>query len=98
VLDAVGLGQNYRKSNDYSTYTVESHLRYLREAKANDQITIISSIKDGDQKRLFTHHEMKRGDELIATCEFVCLHVDIRIPKTAPFPEAIFNNIQQLKT
>jgi len=96
VLDGVGLGQQYR--GDFSTYTVESRIRYLREAKEGDRLTVVSTIRDADQKRLFTSHEMLRGDELIATCEFVCLHVDVRIPKSTPFPDAIFNTIQRLKS
>ena len=96
VLDCVGLGKQYR--GDYSTYTVESHIRYLREAKEGDQLSIVSTIRDGDYKRLFTSHEMHRGNEIIATCEFVCLHVDVRIPKSAPFPETILANIQRLKS
>ncbi len=96
VLDGVGLGQQYR--GDFSTYTVESHIRYLREAKENDQLTVVSTIRDADSKRLFTRHEMLRGAEIIATCEFVCLHVDVRIPKSTPFPDVIFSNIQRLKS
>ena len=98
VLDAAGLGASYRNAGDYSTYTVESRIRYLREAKADDKLTIFSTIKDGDTKRLFTYHEMKRGDELIATCDFVCLHVDVRIPKTAPVPQTVYDTIQKLKS
>ena len=96
VLDSVGLGPNYRGA--CSTYTVESHIRYLREAKEGDQLTVVSIIRDGDIKRLFTSHTMRRGDEIIATCEFVCLHVDVRIPKSTPFPDSIICNIQRLKT
>jgi len=98
VLDSVGLGKHYRKDNDYSTYTVDAHIRYLREAKAGEPLTIVSAIADGDSKRLFTRHEMRRGETVIATCEFVCLHVDVRIPRAAPFPDAISEQIQRFKS
>jgi len=96
VLDSVGLGKMYR--GDFSTYTVESHIRYLREAKEGDAIEIIASIKDADKKRLYTHHIMRHGDEIVATCDFICLHVDTRLPKAALFPVAILDNIQRLKS
>lgn len=96
VLDWAGLGARYR--GDYSTYTVESGIRYLHEAKEGDRLTVTSAIADCDAKRLFTKHAMKRGGQLIATCHFVCLHVDVRIPKAAPFPLEIANRLVQGKS
>jgi acyl-CoA thioesterase FadM len=89
ALEAVGLGAAYRAQGDYSAYTVEAQVRYLREAKAGDALVIRHAVEAVDDKRLRLHHEMHRGSTLLATCRFVYVHVDTRGPRSAPFPAAI---------
>ena len=36
VMDAIGLGPEYRAANDASLYTVEAHIRYLDEVSPGD--------------------------------------------------------------
>ncbi len=97
VLDAVGLGARYRAQGHFSAYTVESQVRYLREAKAGQALTITHALGDFDDKRLWLQHEMHRGDTLLATCTFVYLHVDTSVPKAAPFPAAILERMRAIK-
>jgi acyl-CoA thioesterase FadM len=89
ALEAVGLGAAYRAQGDYSAYTVEAQVRYLREAKAGDALVIHHAVQGIDAKRLVLRHAMHRGTTLLATCRFVYVHVDTRVPRSAPFPEAI---------
>ena len=97
ALDAVGLGAHYRAQGHFSAYTVESQVRYLREAKAGQTLTIRHALGDFDAKRLWLHHEMFRDDTLLATCTFVYLHVDTSVPRAAPFPAAVVERMRALK-
>lgn len=97
VLDAVGLGAAYRARGAFSAYTVEARLRYLREGKAGDELAITQLVRDSDTKRMWVYQEMRRGDELLATCECTHLHVDVRVPKAAPFPPEILELIARFR-
>ncbi|HRD62934.1 MAG TPA: thioesterase family protein, partial [Nocardioides sp.] len=44
VMDAVGLGPEYREANDASLYTVEAHVRYLDEVSAGADLEVRSSV------------------------------------------------------
>ncbi len=97
ALEAVGLGAQYRARGHFSAYTVESQVRYLREAKAGQTLTIVQAVDDFDAKRLWLRQQMFHGAELLATGTFIYLHVDTRVPRAAPFPPAIAQRLQLLK-
>ena len=60
-------------------YTVESHIRYLAEARRGDLIGAASLLVSADAKRLRLHTLLRRGDgKPVATGEYVYLHVDRR--------------------
>ena len=44
VMDAVGLGPEYREANDSSLYTVEAHVRYLAEVAAGRELEVRSEV------------------------------------------------------
>jgi acyl-CoA thioesterase FadM len=93
VLEAVGLGAQYRARGDLSAYTVEAHVHYLQEAKAGDALWVAQAVCAHDAKRLRVYQEMRRGDALLATCECLYLHVDTRVPKVVPFPPEVSERI-----
>lgn len=93
ALDALGLGARYRAQGHFSAYTVESQVRYLREGKAGDELTITQSVQAHDARRLWLHQKMLRGDTLLATCVFVHLHVDTSVPRAAPFPATVLERL-----
>ena len=87
VMDAVGLGQEYRATNDASLYTVEAHLRYLEEVPAGSELEVRSSIIGLTSKLLWIWHELWVSDRLRATEEVLGVHV--RGGSAAPFPEDV---------
>lgn len=89
ALEAVGLGAGYRAQGHFSAYTVESRVRYLREAKAGQTLQIVQRVVRHDAKRMWLEQEMRRDAERVATCEVVYLHVDTSVPRAAPFPPAV---------
>jgi acyl-CoA thioester hydrolase len=93
ALEALGLGARYRALGQFSAYTVEAQVRYLREGKAGDALTISQAVQAHDAKRFWLRQHMHRGETPLATCTFVYLHVDTTVPKAAPFPAAVLERI-----
>jgi acyl-CoA thioesterase FadM len=86
LQDHFGIGVDYFERTGGAIYTVESHLRYLREVRAPAVVEIESMIFDVDAKRLRFAHVMSVGGEVRATFECVALHFDTRSNRTAPLP------------
>lgn len=84
VMDAVGLGPEYRSANDASLYTVEAHIRYLEEVSAGSDLEVRSSIIGVTGKLLWIWHELWVSDRLRATEEVLGVHV--REGSSAPMP------------
>lgn len=96
VMDAVGIGPNYRAAQDASLYTVEAHIRYLAEVPGGAELEVRSSVIGTTSKLLWIWHEMWLGDELRATAEILGVHVSGGV--TAPFPDALAASIQAVRT
>ncbi|MDH3713680.1 MAG: L-carnitine dehydrogenase [Gammaproteobacteria bacterium] len=71
----IGIDEDYRAAGQ-SFYTVESHLNFLREARAGDALRFTTQVLAVDDKRLHFFHQVLRGEELLATTEQMLLHVD----------------------
>jgi acyl-CoA thioester hydrolase len=87
VMDAIGLGQEYRSANDASLYTVEAHIRYLEEVSAGSDLEVRSSIIGVTGKLLWIWHELWVADRLRATEEVLGVHV--RGGSSAPLPDDV---------
>ena len=89
LQDHFGIGVDYFEKTGGAIYTVESHIRYLREVRAPALLELESMIFDSDAKRLRFGHVMRVDNEERATFECVALHFDTRANRTAPFPEEV---------
>ena len=87
VMDAVGLGPDYRSANDASLYTVEAHVRYLEEVPAGSDLEVRSSVIGATAKLLWLWHELWVDGRLRATEEVLAVHV--RGGASAAFPAEI---------
>jgi acyl-CoA thioester hydrolase len=87
VMDAVGLGPDYRSANDASLYTVEAHVRYLDEVSAGADLEARSSIIGVAPKLLWIWHELWADGRLRATEEILGVHV--RAGSSAPLPDDV---------
>lgn len=88
VYDAIGLDAAFRTEHAVSAYTVEAHVRYLREVPEGAEIKVASRICGYDAKRILLLHEMFAASEmtLAATAEILAVHVQTApVPKSAPF-------------
>ena len=87
VMDAVGLGPDYRSANNASLYTVEAHIRYLDEISAGSDLEVRSSIIGVSAKLMWIWHELWASGRLRATEEVLGVHV--RDGSSAPLPDGV---------
>src|ERR1700712_858907 len=94
----LGIGPGYMKERHGSTFTAESHVRYLREIHLGDPAQVSILLVAADEKRLHTFKELRHATEgwLSATSENMTIHMDMVARKTAPFPPDIRSSIQAL--
>jgi acyl-CoA thioester hydrolase len=91
-----GVDDAYRREG-HSLYTVETHLRNLREAHEGEHLGLTIQVLGTDAKRLHILHEMhSAASGLIATAEQMLLHVDTRAGQAAPFPEPIARRLREI--
>ncbi|MGW2388144.1 thioesterase family protein [Streptomyces lydicamycinicus] len=89
LMDAAGLDAAYRERTGCSLYTVEAHVRYLREVARDSQLTVRTTVLGVDGKKLRLVHEMfagKLSGEPVATEELFALHIDQATGRSAPMP------------
>lgn len=98
VMDLIGIDEQYRSEQNASLYTVEAHVRYLREVSGDAQVTVRSGVVTAGAKKLHLAHEMVVDGNVVATEEIMALHVAGEPASTAPFPEAIAARIADLGT
>src|SRR6516164_1682571 len=93
----LGVDDAYRAAG-HSLYTVETHLRNLREAREGEQLSLTIQVLGTDAKRLHILHEMYGATGcLIATAEQMLLHVDTRAGQATAFPEAIAGRLREIR-
>jgi acyl-CoA thioester hydrolase len=91
-----GIDDAYRHAG-HSLYTVETHLRNLREAREGDHLDLTIQVLGTDEKRMHIVHEMYAATgALIATAEQMLLHVDMRAGQAAPFPEPTARRLREI--
>ena len=88
MQDAFGIGIAYFERSGCALYTLETHLRYLKEVRAPAELAVETLILGADAKRIHFAHLLVVDGELRATGEFMALHYDTRAGRSAPLPEA----------
>ncbi len=84
----IGLGKPYRERTGKSTFAVESHTTYSREASLGDEVVVTTQLLGHDAKRIHYFHVMShaRDGYQMATLELLALHVDLGQRKVEPMP------------
>ena len=85
----IGLGLPYRERTGKSTFAVESHITYSREATVGDEVMVTTQLLGYDAKRIHYFHVMSHAEKgyQMATLEQLALHVDLSARKVEPMPE-----------
>ena len=94
---AIVLSEDYQADTGRAMYTVESHIRYLAEARRGDVIEAESLLVSADAKRMRLHTLLRRGDGVpVATGEYFYLHVDQAAGQVTAMPPARWRAVDAL--
>ena len=85
ILSKFKMGEHSAKTTKKSTMVVETHTTYNQEVKEGDEVDVVLSYFDHDNKRLHYKLEMydKAKNTLSATTEVLSLYIDLNIRKVA---------------
>jgi acyl-CoA thioester hydrolase len=99
VYELLGIGLEYLKTRNHSTFTAEVHLRYLRELHEGDPVRVTYQLLDYDSKRVYYFEQLFHATEgwVSATSENMTLHVNMASKKVAPIPEDILRTLAAMK-
>lgn len=97
-FDHIGLGVDYLKGNNCSTFTLEAHVTYEREMMAGDPMRFETQLLDHDAKRLHYMHMMYHAEDgyLASTNELISLHVDMTKRRSAPMPAVVIARLGRI--
>ncbi len=87
LQEEFGIGADYFKRTGGALYTVESHIRYLKDVRAPAVMEVQTMILGVDAKRLHMAEVMIVGGVERATFECMGLHVDTNTGQSSPMPE-----------
>jgi len=92
--DRFGVGAEYFGRTGCGVYTLETHLRYLKEVHAPAVLDMEAMVFETDTKRCRYGMIMRVGGEECATFECVMLHFDSKAGRASPLPDATFAALQ----
>ncbi|UOQ42901.1 thioesterase family protein [Halobacillus salinarum] len=97
-MEEIGLDAGSREHHQYTVFTLENHLLYLKEAHKNEELHVSMQLIDEDAKRLHVFFEMKntQGD-ILATSEQMLMGMSTSSGSPAPFPSSISEFILKLR-
>jgi len=100
LMDYLGMGQDYRESQQCSAFVVESHVNYQRELVAGDPMRITTQLLGFDSKRIHYFHRLYHATRgfLSATTELIVIHVDLAERHSATMPLPVLNRLGDLMT
>jgi acyl-CoA thioester hydrolase len=93
-----GIDDDYR-AHEYSIYSLETHLRHVREAALGEPLRLTLRLLDCDHKRLHLFHRMYRASDeaLLATAGQLLIHVDMQAARAAPFPADLQRRLASIR-
>jgi acyl-CoA thioester hydrolase len=100
LMERIGLDGAYRARTRNTLYSLEMHMHWLEEVKADDTLEIDAVVLGADHKRLHIGCDVRvaRHPKPVATAEFMLLHVHQgEKPGAAPFPADVAAAIERLR-
>ncbi|MYT75638.1 MULTISPECIES: thioesterase family protein [unclassified Streptomyces] len=97
LMDRTGVDAAYRERTGCSLYTVESHVRYLRDVPEGTALTVRTRVLGAAGKKVrFAHEMFAGGPEAVATIELLALYVDQKAGRAVPFPDDLRDRLAAL--
>ncbi len=93
-----GLGEDYCRRTNHSTFAVESHTAYLAELHEGATVRCTTQLLGFDNKRMHYFHHMYREEDgvLAATMELMAVHVDLAVRKVRPMPDGVQDRLGRI--
>jgi len=97
-LDHIGLTREYKADHEVTTFSLESHVTYLRELHEGDPLRFETQLLAFDAKRIHYFHRMLHAEQrfLAATNELMSLHVSQATRRAAPLADSIRERLTRL--
>lgn len=97
LMRYLGVDAACRGREGFTLYTLESHIRYLREAHEGERLAVDAQLLDHDGKRLHLFLRLVDTDgDVRATAEQMLIGIDSNAGRAAPFPDAVAEAIEGL--
>ncbi|WP_080874490.1 thioesterase family protein [Oceanobacillus timonensis] len=97
LIDDIGLDEDGRKAYAYTIFTLEAHIKYVKEAHENEELHTCVTVLNRDAKRMHLWFEMKnKENDTVATSEQMVMGMDVSSGRPAPFPELVEAEVKQL--
>ena len=96
VFRMIGFDAEYMENNQAGSFALESHTRYLAEARVEHSLVIHSRFLARTPKRFHLMHFMinETRNRLAATQEVVAGHIDMTTRSMSPFPAEMAGKIE----
>lgn len=99
VFDDINIGNDYVKHNNKSIFTLETHIRFLKELRLDDRVYAKFHHVAHDGKKLVYAQELYHVDGwLAATFEVLAIHVDLATRKSVEFPPDTLAALSELES
>lgn len=95
LWDRFGITSDYIDTGQGSTFAVECHITYQRELLESEPYVVTAQILAYDEKRIHQFQRMYHASQnyLVATAEWMNLHVNLKTRRVSPWPSHILANI-----
>ncbi len=94
-MDKIGIDEQFRETEKYSIYTLETHLVYLNEMLENQPFFVRMQLLDYSDKLIHIFFTMENEEGVrFATSEQMLMGVDMTKGKGAPLPDNIKQTIE----
>lgn len=91
LFDRIGVTPDYIRERNRGMAAVETNIKYFKELRAGDLVTVRSGLLKVSDKSLHLLQEMREGEagELAAVMRAVAVHIDRETRRAVPFPEEV---------
>lgn len=97
--DYLGLSREYKARTNSATFVGDVHVNYQKEVKVGAPLRLTAQVIANDSKRVHFWMEMFHQTEgfLVATAEFIILHIDMSVRRVSPMPDTLVERIAAVR-
>ena len=96
----VGLGQDYRRAREVTTFCLEAHVTYHKEVREGDGLRFTTQLLGHDAKRVHYIHAMYHATDgyLASTNELMSLHVALETRRSTAMAADVLARLAAIQT